>query len=258
MHWPISGFAPFSRPASATSSPATPSTTASCRRVIDAATFDALAAHLTQPEELEVDLDKMTCGSANARRSFTLDAVLAHETEERLGRYRPDAPTRRCDRRNLPRKDARARLGPGPHRNDAFDEGAPKGGDRPSKARGRTKMKHLMIGTIAAGAISASTAYAQETLTAVHAFPETLIYTKSFLEFVDKVNERRRGRGADRGPRRTRGDRHVPAARRGARRRGRHGLHARLVLCRRAAGEGRARRVEHHRRSRRARMAGSS
>jgi len=37
--------------------------------------------------------------------------------------------------------------------------------------------------------MAASTASAQETLTAVHAFPETLIYTKSFLEFVDKVNE---------------------------------------------------------------------
>ncbi|MEL7415005.1 MAG: TRAP transporter substrate-binding protein DctP, partial [Pseudomonadota bacterium] len=30
---------------------------------------------------------------------------------------------------------------------------------------------------------------AQETITAVHAFPETLIYTQSFLSFVDKVNE---------------------------------------------------------------------
>jgi len=46
-----------------------------------------------------------------------------------------------------------------------------------------------MFGTLAAGAMAASTASAQETLTAVHAFPETLIYTKSFLEFVDKVNE---------------------------------------------------------------------
>jgi len=47
----------------------------------------------------------------------------------------------------------------------------------------------MMFGTLAAGAMAASTASAQETLTAVHAFPETLIYTKSFLEFVDKVNE---------------------------------------------------------------------
>ena len=32
-------------------------------------------------------------------------------------------------------------------------------------------------------------ARAQEVLTAVHAFPETLIYTQSFLDFVSKVNE---------------------------------------------------------------------
>jgi len=54
-------------------------------------------------------------------------------------------------------------------------------------------MKHLMLGTLTAGALAASAASAQETLTAVHAFPETLIYTKSFLEFVDKVNERGEG-----------------------------------------------------------------
>ncbi len=36
-------------------------------------------------------------------------------------------------------------------------------------------------------------AQAQETLTAVHAFPETLIYTQSFLDFVNKVNERGEG-----------------------------------------------------------------
>jgi len=42
---------------------------------------------------------------------------------------------------------------------------------------------------IASGTLIASVAQAEDTLTAVHAFPETLIYTKSFLEFVDKVNE---------------------------------------------------------------------
>nr|WP_235971208.1 TRAP transporter substrate-binding protein DctP [Palleronia pontilimi] len=36
-------------------------------------------------------------------------------------------------------------------------------------------------------------AQAQDTLTAVHAFPETLIYTQSFLDFVEKVNERGEG-----------------------------------------------------------------
>ncbi|OIQ32908.1 MAG: C4-dicarboxylate ABC transporter substrate-binding protein [Alphaproteobacteria bacterium MedPE-SWcel] len=34
----------------------------------------------------------------------------------------------------------------------------------------------------------ASTALAEERISAVHAFPETLIYTQSFLSFVDKVN----------------------------------------------------------------------
>ncbi|WP_099825601.1 TRAP transporter substrate-binding protein DctP [Oceaniglobus indicus] len=34
----------------------------------------------------------------------------------------------------------------------------------------------------------ATPALAMDTLTAVHAFPKTLIYTQSFLEFVDKVN----------------------------------------------------------------------
>ena len=49
-------------------------------------------------------------------------------------------------------------------------------------------MKHLMIGAVAAGALAAGAATAQQTLTAVHAFPETLIYTQSFLDFVEKVN----------------------------------------------------------------------
>jgi TRAP-type C4-dicarboxylate transport system substrate-binding protein len=39
----------------------------------------------------------------------------------------------------------------------------------------------------------ASVVYAEETISAVHAFPETLIYTKSFLSFVDKVNEAGKG-----------------------------------------------------------------
>jgi TRAP-type C4-dicarboxylate transport system substrate-binding protein len=49
-------------------------------------------------------------------------------------------------------------------------------------------MKHTLFGGIFAATALASTAYAQETITAVHAFPESLIYTQSFLEFVDKVN----------------------------------------------------------------------
>lgn len=43
----------------------------------------------------------------------------------------------------------------------------------------------IIAGSITIGAV----AQAQETITAVHAFPETLIYTQSFLSFVDKVNE---------------------------------------------------------------------
>ena len=43
----------------------------------------------------------------------------------------------------------------------------------------------LVVGSMTIGAV----AQAQETITAVHAFPETLIYTQSFLSFVDKVNE---------------------------------------------------------------------
>lgn len=50
-------------------------------------------------------------------------------------------------------------------------------------------MKMTFIGGFVAGSsVFASVVAAQETLTAVHAFPSTLIYTQSFLEFVEKVN----------------------------------------------------------------------
>jgi len=50
-------------------------------------------------------------------------------------------------------------------------------------------MKMTIVGGIIAGSTLIGTAVAaQETLTAVHAFPTTLIYTQSFLEFVEKVN----------------------------------------------------------------------
>ncbi|MGR3609302.1 MAG: TRAP transporter substrate-binding protein DctP, partial [Sulfitobacter sp.] len=49
-------------------------------------------------------------------------------------------------------------------------------------------MRHTIIAGILATTALTSTAFAQDTLTAVHAFPESLVYTKSFLEFVDKVN----------------------------------------------------------------------
>jgi TRAP-type C4-dicarboxylate transport system substrate-binding protein len=45
-----------------------------------------------------------------------------------------------------------------------------------------------MIGAVLVTTAMTSAAFAEDTLTAVHAFPESLIYTKSFLEFVDKVN----------------------------------------------------------------------
>ena len=47
----------------------------------------------------------------------------------------------------------------------------------------------LAAGLLAGSTLIATTATAEETITAVHAFPETLIYTQSFLSFVDKVNE---------------------------------------------------------------------
>ncbi|MGY6634894.1 MAG: TRAP transporter substrate-binding protein DctP [Alkalilacustris sp.] len=51
-------------------------------------------------------------------------------------------------------------------------------------------MKHLRLTGLAAATVLAGTAaQATETLTAVHAFPETLVYTQSFLAFVDAVNE---------------------------------------------------------------------
>lgn len=55
-------------------------------------------------------------------------------------------------------------------------------------------MKMTMMGGIVAGAmLLAGGGQAQEVLTAVHAFPKTLIYTQSFLSFVDKVNEAGKG-----------------------------------------------------------------
>ncbi|MFT6774830.1 MAG: TRAP-type C4-dicarboxylate transport system substrate-binding protein [Paracoccaceae bacterium] len=48
-------------------------------------------------------------------------------------------------------------------------------------------------GLIAASSLVAGGASALDTLSAVHAFPGTLIYTKSFIEFVDKVNEAGKG-----------------------------------------------------------------
>lgn len=55
-------------------------------------------------------------------------------------------------------------------------------------------LKRTALAVGLASALSASmTVSATETITAVHAFNPSLIYTRSFLEFVDKVNERGEG-----------------------------------------------------------------
>ena len=54
-------------------------------------------------------------------------------------------------------------------------------------------MKHTLFAGILATTAMTTAAMAEDTVTAVHAFPESLIYTKSFLEFVDKVNEAGKG-----------------------------------------------------------------
>lgn len=55
-------------------------------------------------------------------------------------------------------------------------------------------MKMNILGSILAGStLIAGMAQAEDKISAVHAFPETLIYTKSFLSFVDKVNEAGKG-----------------------------------------------------------------
>jgi TRAP-type C4-dicarboxylate transport system substrate-binding protein len=50
----------------------------------------------------------------------------------------------------------------------------------------------IAIGLVSAMSFSAKT-FAEDTITAVHAFNTSLIYTKSFLSFVDKLNERGKG-----------------------------------------------------------------
>ncbi len=55
-------------------------------------------------------------------------------------------------------------------------------------------MRMTLFGGLAAGAtLIGAMAEAEDTISAVHAFPETLIYTQSFLSFVDKVNEAGKG-----------------------------------------------------------------
>ena len=53
--------------------------------------------------------------------------------------------------------------------------------------------KRIGAALVAACLLLASTAFAQERISAVHAFPATWIYSKSFLEFVKKANEAGKG-----------------------------------------------------------------
>ena len=62
-------------------------------------------------------------------------------------------------------------------------------------------MKHMIIGGILASTMMVSAAQSEETISAVHAFPQTLIYTQSFLKFVDKVNTAGAGVGRSSPPR---------------------------------------------------------
>ncbi|MCR9222062.1 MAG: TRAP transporter substrate-binding protein DctP [Alphaproteobacteria bacterium] len=55
-------------------------------------------------------------------------------------------------------------------------------------------MNRLLLGAAAGAAMLISAqAVAEDRLSAVHAFPTSLIYTQSFLSFVDKLNERGEG-----------------------------------------------------------------
>ncbi|EWH03626.1 hypothetical protein [Halomonas sp. BC04] len=53
--------------------------------------------------------------------------------------------------------------------------------------------KQLLATLSVASMLASAHAVAVDRISAVHAFPPSLIYTQSFLEFVDKVNERGEG-----------------------------------------------------------------
>ncbi|MEM6986134.1 MAG: TRAP transporter substrate-binding protein DctP [Pseudomonadota bacterium] len=53
--------------------------------------------------------------------------------------------------------------------------------------------KSLLHSLLAGSLLFAGAVKAEDTITAVHAFPTTLIYTQSFLSFVDRVNEAGKG-----------------------------------------------------------------
>ena len=55
------------------------------------------------------------------------------------------------------------------------------------------KVTSKLAGAAAALAMTATSAMAQDKVSAVHAFPDFLIYTKTFLAMVDEINERGKG-----------------------------------------------------------------
>jgi TRAP-type C4-dicarboxylate transport system substrate-binding protein len=54
-------------------------------------------------------------------------------------------------------------------------------------------MKTIRVATLALAAITAAPAAAQDTISATHVFPASLIYSRSFLEFVKKANAAGKG-----------------------------------------------------------------
>lgn len=50
-----------------------------------------------------------------------------------------------------------------------------------------------ITGAVAAMAMTATSAWAEDRVSAVHAFPDFLVYTKTFLAMVDDINERGKG-----------------------------------------------------------------
>src|SRR5687767_14556523 len=62
---------------------------------------------------------------------------------------------------------------------------------RDKRTNGRSLMKKLF--SLVAAALAAFPAMAQDTITATHVFPASLIYSRSFLEYVKKANEAGKG-----------------------------------------------------------------
>jgi hypothetical protein len=159
---------------------------------VEAADATALAAH--SGGTAQVSLKDLTIALGPLTVPFDDRSGLARETHQRVGRYRPDPATRRGHRglsrnpRSAPALGYSARGG-GPitaHRTSVAHNDGQGTGDR--ERRTKPMKMHLMAGVVAGATLVGATAQAQQTITAVHAFPETLIYTQSFLSFVDAVN----------------------------------------------------------------------